>query len=164
MDYICKYAFMLLENHANLKSGACYYVYLYDDRLTIEETLFDNKATLYYSQVTNVVYNCEVETKTVKKSPIGRAIVGGILTGGVGAVVGAVSGIGTKEKVKKRYYFTICYTSSMGTSESIKFEDKYSNDYNKAVKNFIDKLKELCNIVDPIDTSETEITSNNVQL
>lgn len=36
----------------------------------------------------------------VQKSVIKRAVVGGILTGGVGAVVGGLSGLGTKKKKK----------------------------------------------------------------
>lgn len=43
------------------------------------------------------------------KSVIGRAIVGGVLIGGLGAVVGAMSGLSKKQKAEKHYYMVINY-------------------------------------------------------
>lgn len=58
----------------------------------------------------------------VEKSVVGRAIVGGILLGGVGAIVGALSANGTKEKVGKEEYFLIInYIDKNGETAAISF-------------------------------------------
>jgi len=132
--------FELVESHANLQAGLMYDVALYDDHLTIKSG--KDEATLKYSQITDVVYSCELETIAVNKSPIGRALAGGLLFGGVGAVVGAVSGTGTKNKKEVHFYFIISYTSSAGEDKFIAFEDTRLY---KGVK-LSKKLKELCNI------------------
>jgi len=46
---------------------------------------------------------------TVSKSVVGRAIVGGLLTGGVGAIVGGMSGIGSKTQTKVEHYLLLQY-------------------------------------------------------
>jgi hypothetical protein len=58
------------------------------------------------------ITSCEkyTEKELKEKSVIGRAAVGGLLFGGVGAVVGAVSG--TKPKEKTLYYMTLTYTDN----------------------------------------------------
>jgi len=43
------------------------------------------------------------------KSVVGRAMLGGLILGPLGALVGGMSGIGSKEKFVKKYYFIINY-------------------------------------------------------
>ena len=68
----------------------------------------------------------------------------------VGAVVGAVSGTGTKQKKEHKFYFIISYTSSTGEDKFIQFEDTRLYKGAKVAA----KLKELCNIKE----------NNNVEL
>ena len=58
------------------------------------------------------ITSCEkyTEKELKEKSVIGRAVVGGLLFGGAGAVVGAVSGANPKEKTL--YYMTLTYTDN----------------------------------------------------
>lgn len=66
---------------------------------------------LKYDQIIDCsIEHDEMITKK-NKSVVGRAIVGGILTGGIGAVVGGMSGIGSKKTVKKTHYLVIKYKS-----------------------------------------------------
>lgn len=138
-------AFKLVETHANLRANIMYDVALYNNHLTIKVPLSKNETTLKYSQIIDVVYTAELETISVSKSPIGRAVAGGLLFGGVGAIVGAVSGTGTKAKKERHFYFIISYTSSNGEDKFIQFEDTRLYKGAKVAN----KLKELCSISTP---------------
>lgn len=135
-------AFKLCENHANLTKDLMYDIALYDDHLNIKVCLGKQEATLNYSQITDVFYGLETEVTQVSKSVIGRAVAGGLLFGGVGAVVGGISGTGTKAKKEHHFYFIISYTSSTGEDKFIQFEDVRLYKGAKVAA----KLKELCNI------------------
>lgn len=135
-------AFKLVETHANLQAGLMYDVALYDDHLTIKVPLGKQETTLNYNQITDVFYGVETEIVEKNKSVIGRAVAGGLLVGGVGAMVGAVSGTGTKEKKERHFYFIISYTSSSGEDKFIQFEDTRLYRGAKVAS----ELKKLCNI------------------
>lgn len=113
---------------ATLKSsdnGYMYVLELLEDRLQIGIPLArpDQLKTLRYSQIRDVVYESDIEKISKSKSPIGRAIAGGLLFGGVGAVVGAVSGTGTKVKTERKFYLIINYTSKDGEDKFLQYED-----------------------------------------
>jgi len=138
-------AFKLVEAHANLQANLMYDVALYDDHLTIKMPMGKQDTTLKYSQITDVFYGMETEIVNVSKSSISRAVAGGLLFGGVGAVVGAVSGTGTKQKKERHFYFIISYTSSTGEEKFIQFEDTRLYRGSKVAA----ELKKLCNISIP---------------
>ena len=137
-------AFKLTKEHGHLKSGNMYDVALYEDYLSIKLPLSKNETTLKYSQITDVEYGSKTEIVTKNKSSIARAITGGVLFGGVGAVVGAVSGIGKKQTTEYHFYFIISYTSSDGEEKFLTFDDTRQFKGRKLYT----KLKELCGIED----------------
>lgn len=114
--------FKLLENVAMFSKGYMYEVALYDTYLEIT-SLQKKTVTLNYNQITDVFYGGKTELIQKPKSVIGRAVVGGVIFGGVGAIVGAASGTGTKTGKKTHLYFIISYTSSDGEDKYIQFED-----------------------------------------
>ena len=133
--------FNLMEDVADFSKGYMYEVALYDDHLEIV-SLQKRKLMLNYDQITDVFYGGKTELIEKPKSVIGRALIGGFLLGGTGAVVGAISGSGKTEVKKTHLYFIISYTNSEDKDSYIQFEDirvykglKLSN-----------KLKELTNI------------------
>ena len=67
---------------------------------------------LKYTQITNVGVVTEKEIEEANKSVIGRAAIGGLLLGPLGAVVGGVSGVGKKQKTKSNIFIVINYISS----------------------------------------------------
>lgn len=146
--------FVLLEAVGQLRTGSVIDVALYDDHLTLTE-MFTKKPpiSLKYSQITDVYYGVQTEIVKKDKSPIGRAVAGGLLFGGVGAVVGAVSGTGTKEKKVNKFLFIISYTSSSGEAQFLQFEDTRLYKGPKLTK----KLKELCGISDAAPVEITEL-------
>lgn len=117
---------------------------LFEDHFNMRAFMSSNK-TVYsvdYAQVTDVICGTEEEIIEKGKSFIGRAVAGGILFGGVGAVVGAVSGIGDKKVKKSKTIIVIAYTSSDGKEKFLQFCDPN----NMIGKQFADKLTKLCNL------------------
>ena len=134
--------FKLTDTLGVYNSGEMVDVVLYDDHLIIMSPVLKQEIKLNYNRITDVYYGLETEIIEQNKSVIGRAIAGGLLLGGVGAVVGGISGTGTKTKKERHFYFIISYTSSTGEDKFIQFEDTRLY---KGVK-VANKLKELCNV------------------
>lgn len=62
---------------------------------------------IHNSQLISIVETTSSQIMKVKKSVIGRAVVGNLVMGPIGAIVGAISGIGTKDKTKVTQYVVI---------------------------------------------------------
>ena len=133
--------FQLQGDVAGFSKGVMYDVALYDDHLEIT-SMQKRKLLLNYDQITDVFYGGKTELIQKPKSVIGRAVVGGVIFGGVGAIVGAASGTGTKTGKKTHLYFIISYTSSDGEDKYIQFEDTRIYKGLKLSK----RLKELAHI------------------
>lgn len=134
--------FKLTDNLGVYKNGDMVDVALYEDHLIIMSPILKQEINLNYSQITDIFYGLETEITQVNKSVIGRAVAGGLLFGGVGAVVGGISGTGTKVKKERHFYFIISYTSNTGEDKFIQFEDTRLY---RGVK-VANKLKELCGV------------------
>lgn len=145
--------FMLLEDVGQLRQENMVNVVLHDEYLELSAPMAKTPITLDYAQITDVFYGAETEIIKKSKSPIGRAIAGGLLFGGAGAVVGAVSGSGTKEKKVSKIYFIISYTSAAGEDRFLKFEDTRVF---KGVK-LSKELKKLCGISDKTQETITRL-------
>ncbi len=146
--------FFLLETIGNYAANNAYEVALYDDHLEISSPLQKNKILLPYSQITDVFHGYQTELVQKERSTIGRAAVGGLLFGGVGAVVGAVSGTKDKTVKETKLYLIISYTSSEGKESYLQFEDtrKWHG------KKLAATLKEKCNL------PTTESDKQDIQL
>jgi hypothetical protein len=80
------------------------------------------------------IVSVHIEDKTAvterkEKSIIGRALVGGLLFGPVGAIIGGMTGLGTKEKVifTPDLIMTVLYLDGENTEKAIVFTSKYSD-------------------------------------
>lgn len=134
--------FKLLKDVGELKMGFAVDVSLYDEHLTLSNFAVKQPITLNYSQITDVFHGNITEVQEKNKSTIGRAMAGGLLFGGAGAIVGAMTANGKKQKKVARLMFIISYTSSKGEECFLEFEDtrRYKG------KKLSEKLKELCKI------------------
>jgi hypothetical protein len=76
-------------------------------------------ALLKYSQLTAADVVTEQEIKTKSKNVVGRAAIGGLLLGSLGATIGGMSGIGEKQQTCEKQYLIINYTSSVGDEPKV---------------------------------------------
>ncbi len=137
-DIIINEYFKILEDVGGLGKNNAVKVVLYNDHLTLSNPMVKQPLTLNYTQITDVFYGYNLHEQ--EKSAIGRAFAGGLLFGGAGAVVGAMTANG-KKKVTK-LMFIISYTSSKGDECFLLFEDAR----HWKGKKLSEKLRELCNI------------------
>lgn len=134
--------FKIEHDLGEFKTGFAVDVSLYEDHLTLKNFAVKQPITLNYSQITDVFHGFQTEIQEKSKSIIGRAAMGGLLFGGAGAIVGAMTAQGTKEKKITKLMFIISYISSQGEECFLQFED--TRHYKG--KKLSEKLRELCNI------------------
>ncbi|MFA6867431.1 MAG: hypothetical protein WCR54_07950 [Clostridia bacterium] len=126
----------------------------YDKRAYVELSLADEnlqikcKKDIYppayvpLERITNVGFINDKEIIEKSKSVGGRAFVGGILLGPVGAIVGGMSGIGNKKNTHSRCYMVVNYKSTSGELNAITFEAPEDNlNYFSFMKKLEAKIK-----------------------
>ena len=109
-----------------------------------------------HEQIIDMKFIPHTQLTTENKSVIGRAVVGGLLLGPLAAVVGGISGIGTKVKTLGEYLFAInfwdVYTHQVQTIlictkyEGIRFIERVEAE--KAKKNIPEGGEFICNLHD----------------
>lgn len=79
-------------------------LYMYKDRISIEK-----KSYILFDKIkgSEIIYGSEIET--ISGSPLSRALVGGFILGGIGAIAGGLSGLQSSQVSKKGYYLIINY-------------------------------------------------------
>lgn len=107
-----------------------------------------------HEQIIDMKFIPHTQLTTENKSVIGRAVVGGLLLGPLAAVVGGMSGIGTKVKSLGEYLFAInfwdVYTHQIQTilictqQEAIRFVERVEAE--KAKKNIPESNEYVCNL------------------
>ena len=111
-----------------------------DQQLSIEPRIGKLQPVLLkYSQFTAAEVITKQEIKTKSKSVVGRAAIGGLLLGPLGATIGGMSGIGGKQQTSEKQFLVINYTSSAGGEPKVlSFEivgaTLHLNDFMKALK------------------------------
>lgn len=89
-------------------NGIAYKVTLLDDKVEIRQRIGSkDPLTFFYSQIKSHKMIIEKEVSEKNKS-IKYAVLGGVLLGGIGAVVGAVNGAG-QHKTETKYYYEFVY-------------------------------------------------------
>jgi hypothetical protein len=119
---------------------------LLDDSLEIKQRVFKKEPfTLAYAQITNAGMVRSQQIVESDTSVIGRAVVGNLFFGPLGAIVGGMSGTGKK-------YFVINYTSAAsGEPQVLAFWDNAGN-LPGMMKNFIAELREKAGLSEPDQT------------
>lgn len=84
-------------------------VYFYPDKIAV-----NNNQIIPLSRIKRTFFVSEKEVKEHQKNTLMRGVAGGLLFGPIGAIVGAISGIGTKTEQLDVHYFTIEFTDISG--------------------------------------------------
>lgn len=135
--------FSIEEDIGQFRKGNAVDVALFADHLELQNAVGNkDTATLAYSQITDVFYGSEIQLQQQEKSPIARAFAGGLLFGSTGAVIGALSGLGKKEKKVRKFFFIIRYVTADGQEAFLPFEDTRLYKGPKVAA----RLRELCGI------------------
>ena len=77
---------------------------------------------LQLEQITGVEVISEKDIIEKSKSTVGRAVVGGVVLGPLGAIIGGMSGIGNKKKSETHYFMVVNYKSKDEEIKILSFE------------------------------------------
>lgn len=138
----------------NYKKGAIVVVNISSEEqcLVIKNKVFNNSIIkIRLDQVTGANVITEKEIIEKSKSTVGRAMIGGVLLGPLGAIIGGISGIGVNQKSKSHYYMVINYKSQNGDIKVISFEIVGSS------LHWDDFIKELRSKINNTEVFEKEI-------
>lgn len=105
-----------------LSKGAPCEVWAFPDQLRIRDTQTNRVFNLALDQLRAIEAKTERELREVDKSVVGRAVLGHLLVPGLGAIVGGMSGIGTKKKRgPTHHYLIVNYVDATGELKGITF-------------------------------------------
>lgn len=80
-----------------------------------------NTLSIGVNQIYSVAVTSERNIIETNKSPVGRAVAGGMLFGGTGAVVGGLTGLQKKQSTFMQYYLVISFKASSGADAQLVF-------------------------------------------
>ena len=105
----------LLSEIPGFDPGEKVTIYIKDSEISIVPHKAHGQGVLLkYDQIIRSFIEKKDYTVKKNKSTVGRGLLGATLLGPTGAVIGAVSGMGKKEKKKKKPIFIIRYMPSSG--------------------------------------------------
>jgi len=100
----------------------------------------ENTILLPFNRVKNIGILTEADIIASSKSVIGRSLAGGLLFGGLGAIVGGMSGTTPKNTTVTKHFVVINYINTEQQLASISFSVNYLAQ-KKQIKNLIDIVK-----------------------
>lgn len=116
--------------------------------LTINSKILKNQPdiNLKYNQIVDANIITGEEIIQQSKSVVGRAAVGGLLLGPLGAIVGGMSGTGTKTDTQTQYYVVINYRNKDGELKVLSFKIVGFSRWNSFIKELRSKINTQQNI------------------
>lgn len=106
---------------------------------TPEQMKIDNTQFIPISRMKGAEINSAKQLTEVQKSVIGRAVAGGVLLGGLGSIVGGMSGIGASQKTETVMLFTVFFTTKEG-EDSVAIFSMQEPMFAGALKNIVNRI------------------------
>lgn len=120
-------------------------LYLFTDKLLMDSG--ERKFEIPLSRIQTATYQSELELREKSKSIVGRALLGFLLASGPGAIVGGMTGMGTKTVKGKPNYFLIIHFT---TIDHELFEISFLNNANiRRGYSFCAQLNDQISILQP---------------
>lgn len=130
-----------------VKQGVIVTLSLHDDELNIKENFSKKEPTkLKLNQIVNAGKVFEKDIIEKDKSVLGRAALGGLILGPIGAVVGGISGTGKKEKKTYKTYYIVNYRSSHDDETKVLSFSAMENGNSIGLSKFDKELRDKANI------------------
>lgn len=84
-------------------------IMLHKKGISVHGRLYKHLLDIHFTQLISIKKTDSQELQQIDKSVIGRAAIGGLILGPLGAVIGGMSGIGTKSKHQNINYLAVNY-------------------------------------------------------
>lgn len=104
--YLYSIPIVYIDGTLLLEKGKQIILYVFEDRLK-----FNENEELLFSNIKNSKIINETQITEKEKSVLKRAIVGGVLLGGIGAIIGGMTGLKDSKEKKEVYLFSLDYKS-----------------------------------------------------
>ncbi|MBE3122639.1 MAG: hypothetical protein IMZ58_10610 [Thermoplasmata archaeon] len=147
-----------------LLAGVSTKLMLYKDKLSVIDIRRNKTYNVFLKNILDVKVKNENEISEQERSVIKRAIAGGIIgevvlgAGGLGAIVGGMSGVPKKQIVNHNYFLSIEYLSKEGNKNNMLFVKNAGLDPNNTqrayLNYFADNTVEQIRIIKPLDENE----------
>ena len=152
----------VVDGIANIPPGMIVTLELEPLELTIKSKTTNAVARLPYNQIERVGEFTDQEIKVKSKSIAGRAMVGGLLLGNVGAIVGGMTGLGTKSSTVQHDFLIINYISKEKEENVLSFSVNYSITW--GLSKFVGNLKKRAGINAEPTQFQQETPSKDITL
>ncbi len=116
---VLSYTYTILITGIYLPPGTSCRLLILKDFLLIEGA--NTSFKIISTQLKGAYVNTQKEIIEKENNVIGRAVIGGVALGSIGAIVGALSGVAPKIEEVNHYLLTVVYVNSNGENSAIVF-------------------------------------------
>ena len=127
---------------------------MHTNGIMISSSFFGSQLAIHNAQIINTQFADTAELARQNKSAVGRAVVGGLIMGPLGAIVGGITGVGTKSAKNNSYLVINYWEPTLKHAQTILIRGK-----DQEIRAFVGRLNTERNKTPP----QTEAQRNEIQ-